>query len=296
MTKRSTPTVSICIPAYNNAAHLKRTLRSIANQSYADYEVIITDDSNTDGVEKLVAHTEVPSIRYLKNYPRLGSPKNWNACTARARGKYIKIMHHDDWFATRESLQKMVDYVEQLDGERLMVFCASNAISPAGKELGLNIPQESDVETIQHKPIDLIRGNIIGAPSTILYTRRAGISFDPQLVWLVDIDFYIALIKQGYRIGYIPQVLVSTTTGDKHQVTSRVKDDPSVELYENLYIYTKWLSVLRREHFRWIESLLKKYNIRSRADLPDITFSTKMKIWLNIIFIEKTIREKLHAR
>lgn len=46
--------VSICIPAYKQPEFLKRCLDSVFEQSYTDYEVIITDDSPDNEIEKLV--------------------------------------------------------------------------------------------------------------------------------------------------------------------------------------------------------------------------------------------------
>ena len=48
------PFVSICIPAYKRISYLKRLLESIIIQTYKDYEVIITDDSDNDSVKDLL--------------------------------------------------------------------------------------------------------------------------------------------------------------------------------------------------------------------------------------------------
>ena len=48
------PKVSICIPAYNNAAEVRRLLLSIAEQTMQDVEIILTDDSTNGGIEALV--------------------------------------------------------------------------------------------------------------------------------------------------------------------------------------------------------------------------------------------------
>jgi len=45
--------ISICIPAYKNVGFLERLLHSISIQSFADYEVVITDDSPDDSVKNL---------------------------------------------------------------------------------------------------------------------------------------------------------------------------------------------------------------------------------------------------
>ena len=47
------PFISICIPAYKRVNYLKRLLESVAIQTFNDYEVIITDDSDDNSVREL---------------------------------------------------------------------------------------------------------------------------------------------------------------------------------------------------------------------------------------------------
>src|SRR5688500_14571649 len=97
--------ISICIPAYKNTLFLKRLLDSIAEQTYQDYEVIITDDSPDDIVEKFVqGYQKIPSIFYYRNPYSLGTPENWNEAIRKSTGTWIKLMHNDDWFSGPDSL------------------------------------------------------------------------------------------------------------------------------------------------------------------------------------------------
>ena len=62
--------VSICVPTYNNPDDLKRLMESIEKQTYKDYEVVISDDSTDNNIEKLIAelkHNEcfVQKITYF---------------------------------------------------------------------------------------------------------------------------------------------------------------------------------------------------------------------------------------
>src|SRR4051812_35686400 len=99
------PLISICIPAYKNAAFVYRLLRSIVNQSFSDYEIIVSDDSPDDSVEKLVNEfKEGPPIKYFRNRPAAGTPANWNLAIGKACGKWIKLMHDDDWFDNNDAL------------------------------------------------------------------------------------------------------------------------------------------------------------------------------------------------
>lgn len=104
--------VSICIPAYKHIDFLRRCLNSILEQRFTDYEVVITDDSPDDSLQKLVEEYSDERIKYFKNKKALGSPLNWNEGIKKANGEYIKILHHDDWFSSPDSLEK---YVRLLD-------------------------------------------------------------------------------------------------------------------------------------------------------------------------------------
>jgi glycosyltransferase involved in cell wall biosynthesis len=99
------PFISICIPAYKNASYLDVLLRSIESQTFRNYEVIVSDDSQDDEVEILCKHYSTKfSLQYHKNSPAKGSPANWNMVISLAKGEWIKMMHDDDWFAGKASL------------------------------------------------------------------------------------------------------------------------------------------------------------------------------------------------
>ena len=57
------PKVSICIPAYNNAAEVKRLLESIRMQTFRDLELILTDDSTNEEIPELIKSSGLEDIR-----------------------------------------------------------------------------------------------------------------------------------------------------------------------------------------------------------------------------------------
>ncbi|HLM57547.1 MAG TPA: glycosyltransferase family A protein [Pyrinomonadaceae bacterium] len=73
------PRVSVIIPLYNKAAHVRRSLDSVAAQTFDDFEVIVVDDGSTDGGERAAA--EYADARF-----RLVSQKNAGPGAARNRG------------------------------------------------------------------------------------------------------------------------------------------------------------------------------------------------------------------
>ena len=104
--------ISICIPAYKRVDFLKRLLDSIEIQRFRSFEVVVTDDSPDENVQLLcAAFREKFSLHYQRNTSPLGTPENWNEAIRLAKGKWIKLMHDDDWFASADSLQAFAEAV-----------------------------------------------------------------------------------------------------------------------------------------------------------------------------------------
>src|SRR6266404_5055686 len=91
--------ISICVPTYNYARFLPDCIESIQQQTFSDWELLITDDCSDDSTPELVrryAQSE-PRIRYIVNEARLGMNANLQHAAHFAKGRYIKILCADDW-------------------------------------------------------------------------------------------------------------------------------------------------------------------------------------------------------
>jgi glycosyltransferase involved in cell wall biosynthesis len=108
----STPLVSICTPTYNRPELLRRTIQSCLAQSYAHFELIITDNSDNDESAQMVANIKDPRLRYYSNNGNIGSLDSHNRAVSLAQGKYLKILADDDLIKPK-SLELMVDAFEK---------------------------------------------------------------------------------------------------------------------------------------------------------------------------------------
>ena len=94
----SPPLISICIPTFNGASTILKTLYEIIPQLGSDYEVIICDDLSTDDTLQLVRRCQ-KDCKYLKifqNKSNLGMDGNFHKSTQLATGKYIWFCGQDD--------------------------------------------------------------------------------------------------------------------------------------------------------------------------------------------------------
>lgn len=98
MTNKALPLVSICMPTYNGAAFIEETLASALNQTYQNFEIIITDDQSSDETVAICeAYAKKDSrIKVFKNSKNLGLVGNWCTCVEKANSKWVKFLFQDD--------------------------------------------------------------------------------------------------------------------------------------------------------------------------------------------------------
>jgi glycosyltransferase involved in cell wall biosynthesis len=91
------PTVSVIMPAYNAAAYLTASVRSVLAQTFADLELLIVDDGSTDRTIAVVARLAAadPRVRVLRQ-PNAGPGPARNLGFRHARGRYFAFLDSDD--------------------------------------------------------------------------------------------------------------------------------------------------------------------------------------------------------
>jgi glycosyltransferase involved in cell wall biosynthesis len=248
------PTVSICIPTYNQTKYLVKVLDSVFEQTFKDYEVIVSDDSSTNEVKELIEHYCLShlNIRYFHHAPSLGSPENWNFAIKQAKGEYIKIMHHDDWFSTNESLSK---YMSALKGcKNPFIFSAAISINKGHKSI--HQPKHTLVDGLKEDIFRIIYGNFIGPPSAILFKNDKKKFFNNKLIWLVDIDFYLKALIDEVEVVYIDEPLYTSVIAD-HNITNDCINNYQLQRYEYLYIFKSLIGNMN--YYNRIKNFIKIY-------------------------------------
>lgn len=94
------PLLTIAIPAYNRVAFLGRCLESVLTQATDDVEVLVSDDSTRDApgaLARRLLETSGARSLYVRNTPSRGMAANWNACIRLATGRYVLVLHDDDF-------------------------------------------------------------------------------------------------------------------------------------------------------------------------------------------------------
>ena len=92
------PTLTIGLPVFNGERYLGQALESISEQSFRDFELIISDNASTDGTEAIgrAAAARDSRVMYRRNERNLGLDTNFNLLVPLARGRYFKWATADD--------------------------------------------------------------------------------------------------------------------------------------------------------------------------------------------------------
>jgi len=112
--KGNKPLVSVLICTYNAAEFIEGTIRSILQQTYPNFELLILDNDSRDNTAELVSSTADGDkrIRLIAYKTNLGAYPGLNYLLERAKGHYIAINDHDDiWHP--EKLQRQIRFLEE---------------------------------------------------------------------------------------------------------------------------------------------------------------------------------------
>ena len=195
MTITSSPLVSVNITTFNRCDLLPRCINSILIQSFADFEIIVVDDSSNDQTSDVVLNLmkNDSRIKFIRHSSNLGNAAARNTALKYSRGKYIALMDDDDEWLDHYKLEKQVSiFLSSSSNKYLGVVCSSVRIFTAPHAF-----YEKKIE----KPADIrsqiLSGNGFIYNSSVLISHsmlaQAG-GFDEKIPKGIDSELYRRLI------------------------------------------------------------------------------------------------------
>ena len=196
------PKISVCIPVYEmygvGVQMLERCLESLEQQTFKDFEVVISD--NSDGVS-LWKVLKLFDLRFLYlNNPIKGMAPNTNCALTHARGELVKILYQDDYLAHNNALQLIVDNFKT---EWLITACSNNPRPYYSSQ------------------------NTLGSPSVLTMRKDTMLLFN-NLKWTLDLDLYKRLYKKYGKPTILNDINVIMGIGEWQQ-TSHLTDEEKLK-------------------------------------------------------------------
>lgn len=235
-------TVSVIIPAYNQADYLAPAVQSALDQTHADVEVIIVDDGSTDHTSQVAQSFTDPRVCYVYQVNR-GLSGARNTGIRHATGRYLTYLDSDDLFLP----EKIAILLAEIERHPRSGFVAGQAV-PIDEE-GQSIGKLFDKGLPVHLP-DLLLGNPLHVGSVLVsrdWQERVGF-FDETLRSYEDWDMWLRLALAGCPMACVAQP-VSLYRFHRHQMTrdSRQMTTATFAVLNNFFaqpnLPTDWLAM-----------------------------------------------------
>ncbi|RED26271.1 glycosyltransferase involved in cell wall biosynthesis [Flavobacterium cutihirudinis] len=244
---------SIIVPLYNKENFIENTIKSILNQSFQDFEIIIINDGSTDKSEKKIMQFKDSRINYF-------SKKNEGTSTARnygiekAKADFITFLDADDYWYPM-FLESMFDAIKKVPAQKVFAaaieFETSKKIVPAQYSI---YKSGNELEIVNYFKASL--------KETVLCSSCA--VFHKSI--FVEVGFFDTKIKSGQdtdlwiRIGLIHPVVFSW------KILARYVYDPK-SLSKNTKLITQKMDFSKFEAIEKINSDLKRFLDLNRFSL-----------------------------
>lgn len=228
------PTLAIGLPVFNGASYISETIDSILDQTFTDFELIISDNASIDGTKNICKQyaDKDPRIKYFCNSENLGINANCKQVLMASRGaKYFMLIGHDDILEKRFA-EAIIANLEN-DTKASIGFCFYEFVDKYSETISYNeyvdkVPDDmrgmSRLKRLMMQPSsNLIHGVVRcdSLPSDI-FDKRYGIYED------------VLILRYMAGLGHfnvVPEVLFrkrshgkNYSSSDVHQKTHQSKD------------------------------------------------------------------------
>ena len=238
------PAISVCIPTYNGAKFLAQTIESILNQTFTDFEIIVSDDGSSDKTLAIVGSFNDPRIVRIDRLSKVGAEANWNNAVANASASLVKLVCQDD-ILYPECLEIEVQTMSNSENQDVsFCFHLRDFVTPNSRKLRShrvgysNLQKYSKTEIL--KKVVRSGGNPIGEPMAVTM-RKLSLNSAGKFRgdYVIDLDMWSKLSDQGSAL-FIEQ----------HLSAFRISK-------------TSWTSNLKKSQLSSVRTLSKKLQVDS---------------------------------
>ena len=193
--------ISVITPVYNAEKFLPDTVRSIMNQTYQNWELILVNDCSKDNSQELILDfcKQDNRIKYVNLEKNMGEGGARDAGMDVAEGRYVAFVDSDDMWKP-EKLQIQYDFMKK--NNLGFTFTSYELVSETGKKFNHKIKAPKEMTYKK-----LLKNTIIGCSTTMLDRSIVGDFRMPVSRLFVDHPTWFKLLKEGHKAYGIDIVL-----------------------------------------------------------------------------------------
>lgn len=229
--------ISVILPTYNNEGTIFDSIKSILNQSYQDFELIIINDCSTDKTKQVIESFDDNRIIYLENNKNIGRSKSRNMAIKIAKGDFIAVMDGDD-ISVPNRLNKQLKYL--MENPKIDLVASNIIFFTDEKVKGI-----SDVKIHSPKNLNFFL-RPIGLPHVTWMARKdffLNFKYDPNLLVTIDQDLLLRSFK-SFNYSLLKEPLVFVNEPNKTKTKHKLK-----QIYALFFARIKFMYINKVFHF-----------------------------------------------
>lgn len=193
--------VSVITPTYNSENYIAATIRSVQNQTYAHWEMIIVDDCSSDQTASMILDfvTSDNRIKFYKLEKNAGAGVARNQAVSLAAGRYIAFLDADDLWKP-EKLQHQIGFMQTHDLP--FTFSFYECIDEVGNSLNKRVEAPQRLRYWQLFFCNFV-GNLTGIYDTQTFGKIPISSLRKRQDWMV----WLTVLKKIKTAQPIPESL-----------------------------------------------------------------------------------------
>lgn len=223
--------ISIITPTYNSTKYISETINSIINQTYSNWELLITDDCSTDDTWSIIQaySNKDKRIEVFKLKKNSGSGIARNNSIEKASGRYIAFCDSDDIWKSNK-LEKQIAFMKKNNCG--LTFSSYDIIDEAGKPKGKVVAKPMVTFEIMK------RNNYIGCLTAIYDSKKIGKVYMPEIRKRQDWALWLSILKKTDKALSIIEPLAI------YRVRNNSLSNNKIEMLKHNYnIYNQYLNL-----------------------------------------------------
>jgi glycosyltransferase involved in cell wall biosynthesis len=201
------PSVSFIMATFNSAKFVEEAIKSVLNQSFSNFELIVVDNQSTDKTQEILAQFAVgePRIRVIHMNPPGKIAAARKVGLDLALGDWVSMIDSDDVIEPEKTYRQL----EYINNNKQIVYLGCNAlfIDETGKVIGKYSYPENSRSLVRN----LNRVKAFPPHSSCFFNRKVALNsggYNTRMLAAEDLDFQLRMSKAG-ELGCLPQYLVS---------------------------------------------------------------------------------------
>lgn len=266
------PRVSVFMPSYNHARWVAMAIHSVLEQTYKDFEIVVTDDGSSDGTADVIERMKAPQVKLKRFEKNRGVCAAENDAIRRSTGEYLCLLNSDDIFLP----QKLELQAAFLDSHPdvgavfgMPVFCdEENHLVTSDRTFNGKVFETGNRDQAGWLRHFFFSGNCLCHPTVMIRREcyeKAGL-YDERLAQLPDFEMWIRLVA-AYPIHVMDTPLTAFRIRRNGANASAPRADTLVRLmWEDTQVRKHYLRLPQELFERTFANELAQLNLDPRSD------------------------------